>query len=120
MADLCGGSPARADRIVAVRAYYEGVTGPADRADLYFSSESFPGYYWLFATDRYVTVWIPLQKTPMEMGPLSFAAGSHTFEHGRDLPISDESDSATVMAGIPTNCRPPTMPNDSRTSCRLP
>ena len=47
---LRGGSPARADRIVAVRAYYERVTGPADRADLYFSSESFPGYYWLFAT----------------------------------------------------------------------
>jgi ectoine hydroxylase-related dioxygenase (phytanoyl-CoA dioxygenase family) len=37
-------------------------------------------------------VWIPLQETPMEMGPLSFAAGSHSFEHGRDLPISDESE----------------------------
>jgi len=49
-------------------------------------------YYWPFATDRCVTVWIPLQETPMEMGPLSFAAGSHTFEHGRDLPISDESE----------------------------
>lgn len=47
---LRGASPPRADRIVAVRAYYAGVTGPADRADLYFSSESFPGYYWLFAT----------------------------------------------------------------------
>jgi len=49
-------------------------------------------YYWPFATDRCVTVWIPLQETPMEMGPLAFAAGSHTFEHGRNLPISDESE----------------------------
>jgi ectoine hydroxylase-related dioxygenase (phytanoyl-CoA dioxygenase family) len=49
-------------------------------------------YYWPFATDRCVTVWVPLQETPMEMGPLSFAAGSHRFEHGRDLPISDESE----------------------------
>jgi geranylgeranyl reductase family protein len=47
---LRGSSPPRADRIVAVRAYYSGVSGPADRADLYFSSESFPGYYWLFPT----------------------------------------------------------------------
>ncbi|MFI5735982.1 phytanoyl-CoA dioxygenase family protein [Kribbella sp. NPDC051587] len=49
-------------------------------------------YYWPFATDRCVTVWVPLQETPMEMGPLSFAAGSQVFEHGRDLPISDESE----------------------------
>ena len=46
-------------------------------------------YYWPFTTDRCVTVWVPLQDTPMEMGPLSFAAGSHVFEHGRGLPISD-------------------------------
>jgi ectoine hydroxylase-related dioxygenase (phytanoyl-CoA dioxygenase family) len=49
-------------------------------------------YYWPFATDRCVTVWIPLQQTPLEMGPLAFASGSHAFEHGRDLPISDESE----------------------------
>lgn len=49
-------------------------------------------YYWPFSTDRCVTVWIPLQETPLEMGPLAFAAGSHRFEHGRDLPISDESE----------------------------
>lgn len=35
-------------RIMAVRAYYQGVGGPANRADLFFSSKSFPGYYWLF------------------------------------------------------------------------
>jgi geranylgeranyl reductase family protein len=41
---------AKEKRIIAVRAYYEGVSGPADRADLYFSASSFPGYYWLFPT----------------------------------------------------------------------
>lgn len=40
----------RQHRIVAVRAYYEGVTGDEDRCDLFFSSASFPGYYWLFPT----------------------------------------------------------------------
>ncbi len=43
------GTP-RSDRIIAVRAYYEGIEGPADQADLYFTGDSFPGYYWLFPT----------------------------------------------------------------------
>jgi menaquinone-9 beta-reductase len=37
-------------RILAVRAYYTNTTGPANRADLYFTENSFPGYYWLFPT----------------------------------------------------------------------
>jgi geranylgeranyl reductase family protein len=45
-----GKAPSDRDRIIAVRAYYEGISGPADRADLFFSSSSFPGYYWLFPT----------------------------------------------------------------------
>jgi len=43
-----GKPPSGKDRIIAIRAYYEGVGGPSDRADLFFSSASFPGYYWLF------------------------------------------------------------------------
>jgi menaquinone-9 beta-reductase len=38
------------DRIIALRAYFDGVGGRADRAELYFSGDSFPGYYWLFPT----------------------------------------------------------------------
>jgi ectoine hydroxylase-related dioxygenase (phytanoyl-CoA dioxygenase family) len=49
-------------------------------------------YYWPFSTDRCCTIWIPLQETPVEMGPLGFAVGSHRFEYGRDLAISDESE----------------------------
>lgn len=51
-------------------------------------------YYWPLASDRCCTVWVPLQETPLAMGPLAFASGSHRFEFGRDLPISDESEAA--------------------------
>jgi geranylgeranyl reductase family protein len=47
---LRGYAPPDHDRIVAVRAYYGGVSGPDNRCDLYFSSDSFPGYCWLFPT----------------------------------------------------------------------
>jgi geranylgeranyl reductase family protein len=36
------------DRIIAIRGYFEDVKGPVDRADLYFASDSFPGYCWVF------------------------------------------------------------------------
>jgi ectoine hydroxylase-related dioxygenase (phytanoyl-CoA dioxygenase family) len=49
-------------------------------------------YYWPLSSDRCITVWIPLQSTSQEMGPLAFAAGSHRFSYGRDLPISDDSE----------------------------
>ncbi|MGH6656799.1 MAG: phytanoyl-CoA dioxygenase family protein [Actinocrinis sp.] len=49
-------------------------------------------YYWPLSSDRCVTLWLPLQETPLAMGPLAFARGSHNFAHGRDLPICDESE----------------------------
>ncbi len=49
-------------------------------------------YYWPLASEKCCTAWIPLQETPLEMGPLSFSAKSHQFSVGRDLPISDESE----------------------------
>ena len=49
-------------------------------------------YYWPLASDRTITVWIPLQDTPLPMGPLEFYKGSHRTSIGRDLPISDESE----------------------------
>jgi len=53
-------------------------------------------YYWPLATDKTLTVWIPLQATPLEMGPLEFSAKSHAMNAGRSLEISDESE---VMLG---------------------
>jgi ectoine hydroxylase-related dioxygenase (phytanoyl-CoA dioxygenase family) len=49
-------------------------------------------YYWPLSSDRVCTIWLPLQETPLEMGPLTFARGSHNFAYGRDLQISDESE----------------------------
>ena len=49
-------------------------------------------YYWPLSSDRCLTIWLPLQATPLDMGPLAFARGSHNFSYGRDLPISDESE----------------------------
>jgi ectoine hydroxylase-related dioxygenase (phytanoyl-CoA dioxygenase family) len=49
-------------------------------------------YYWPLSTDKTVTVWIPLQKTGLELGPLEFSAGSQRLTEGRNLKISDESE----------------------------
>jgi len=49
-------------------------------------------YYWPLETDKTVTAWIPLQLTPLEMGPLEFSAGSHEIVAGRELEIGDESE----------------------------
>jgi hypothetical protein len=49
-------------------------------------------YYWPLSTEKTCTVWIPLQDTPIEMGPLSFAAGSQRYELLRDVPIGEDSE----------------------------
>lgn len=49
-------------------------------------------YYWPLASDKTITVWIPLQEVPLEMGPLEFSAGSHVIVEGRELAIGDESE----------------------------
>jgi len=48
--------------------------------------------YWPMTTSLSVTAWVPLQETPIEMGPLCFARGSHLKNIGRDLEIGDESE----------------------------
>lgn len=51
-------------------------------------------YYWPLSSDKTITAWIPLQTTPLEMGPLEFSAGSQQIVAGRELSISDESEKA--------------------------
>lgn len=62
-------------------------------------------FYWPFASEKCCTVWIPLQDTPLDMGPLGFSERSHTVAAGRDLSISDQSerliDEALSGAGLP-------------------
>jgi ectoine hydroxylase-related dioxygenase (phytanoyl-CoA dioxygenase family) len=49
-------------------------------------------YYWPLETDKSITAWMPLQATPLDMGPLEFSAGSHVIVSGRELAIGDESE----------------------------
>jgi len=49
-------------------------------------------YYWPLDSDKTTTLWIPLQATPLEMGPLEFSSGSHQIVTGRELEISDKSE----------------------------
>lgn len=49
-------------------------------------------HYWPLETDKTITAWIPLQETPLNMGPLEFSAGSHEILEGRELAISDDSE----------------------------
>jgi ectoine hydroxylase-related dioxygenase (phytanoyl-CoA dioxygenase family) len=55
-------------------------------------------YYWPVDSDKTITAWIPLQSTPLEMGPLAFCEKSHRFQIGRDLEISDESEMTLKQA----------------------
>jgi ectoine hydroxylase-related dioxygenase (phytanoyl-CoA dioxygenase family) len=67
-------------------------------------------YYWPLATDRTITAWVPLQAVPEDMGPLAFYRGSHRFEEGRDMPISDESEALITATmekqGFPLDTQP--------------
>ena len=62
-------------------------------------------FYWPLSNSNTVTVWVPLQATPMDMGPLAFSVGSHRVPLGRNLEISDESEkviSKTLLeSGLP-------------------
>lgn len=67
-------------------------------------------YYWPFSSTKTCTVWVPLQDTPLAMGPLSFSVGSHRFNFGRDLGISDHSEDVLQKAlteqGFPLSQEP--------------
>jgi geranylgeranyl reductase family protein len=47
---LNGKKPNPENQIVAVRAYFEDVNCISKKAELFFTSNSFPGYYWFFPT----------------------------------------------------------------------
>ncbi len=46
---LRGHAQPKADRLIAVRAYYENVAMAEPAVELYFHRETFPGYLWLFS-----------------------------------------------------------------------
>jgi ectoine hydroxylase-related dioxygenase (phytanoyl-CoA dioxygenase family) len=88
------------ERLARIAAELMGVTGVRMYHDQALYKEVGGGftpwhadqYYWPLSNGNTCTVWIPFQYTPLEMGPLAFAARSHHFEDGRDLEISDQSE----------------------------
>jgi ectoine hydroxylase-related dioxygenase (phytanoyl-CoA dioxygenase family) len=48
-------------------------------------------YYWPLDTDHTITMWMPLVDVTVEMGPITFASGSHQEGFLGHLAISDES-----------------------------
>lgn len=49
-------------------------------------------YYWPLDTDLTVTMWLPLHDVTDEMGPMTFASGSHLARDLGDLAISEMTD----------------------------
>ena len=49
-------------------------------------------YYWPLETDAALTMWLALVDVPLEMGPMTFASGSHRAGDLGPLPISEETD----------------------------
>jgi ectoine hydroxylase-related dioxygenase (phytanoyl-CoA dioxygenase family) len=62
-------------------------------------------HYWPLSSDKTVTAWIPLQATPLDMGPLEFSAGSQQILAGRELSISDTSE-AVITKNLRINNLP--------------
>lgn len=48
-------------------------------------------FYWPLDTDRTITLWMPLVAVTPDMGPMTFASGSHALGHLGDFAIGDES-----------------------------
>jgi ectoine hydroxylase-related dioxygenase (phytanoyl-CoA dioxygenase family) len=79
-------------RLASIAAQLMGATGVRIYHDQALYKEAGGGitpwhadqYYWPVDSDRTITVWVPLQFTPKEMGPLIFSERSHR-SHDNDL-----------------------------------
>lgn len=49
-------------------------------------------YYWPLATDRTITMWMPLVDVPAEVGTMHFVNGAHKLGYLGEFKISDESE----------------------------
>ena len=49
-------------------------------------------YHWPLSSSKTITAWIPLQKTPLKLGPLEFSTRSQEVLIWRGLSISDKSE----------------------------
>ena len=87
-------------RLAAIAAALMGVSGVRLYHDQALYKEPTGGitpwhadqFYWPLSNNNTITAWIPLQATPLEMGPLAFAEKSQHVAIGRNEAISDESE----------------------------
>ncbi len=92
--------------VQAVRLYHDNalIKSPGcGRTPWHYDAHHYP-----IASSQVVTAWLPLQPTPLAMGPLSFARGMDVYERVRDLDFDKFGTAydATVMrilseAGVP-------------------
>jgi len=55
-------------------------------------------FYWPLDTPHTITLWLPLVPITVEMGPMTFASGSHRLGKLCDLAIGDESEAVYARA----------------------
>jgi hypothetical protein len=75
----------------AVRLYHDNALSKlpgCGRTPWHYDAHHYP-----IASERVVTVWVPLQPTPRAMGPLAFARGIDAWRRVADLPFSKFDDS---------------------------
>ena len=86
-----GAKPPEKYQMIGLRAYYEGVEGPSDRVDIFFSESNFPGIFWLF----------PLGNGFANMGSAMIA---HTLpknsNHAKNLLIDQINNNKDIAARI--------------------
>ncbi|MEM9188687.1 MAG: phytanoyl-CoA dioxygenase family protein [Myxococcota bacterium] len=77
--------------VSAVRLYHDNALSKlpgCGRTPWHYDAHHYP-----IASEHVVTVWIPLQETPIAMGPLAFARGIDAWRLVADLPFSKFDDS---------------------------
>jgi len=57
-------------------------------------------FYWPLDTEHTITLWVPLVPITPEMGPMTFASGSHRLGKLSELPIGDESEAVYQAAVV--------------------
>ncbi|MEB3189831.1 MAG: phytanoyl-CoA dioxygenase family protein [Snowella sp.] len=73
----------------------------------------YDGYHYPIASDRVGTFWIPLQETPIEMGPLQLAVGTENYKLVKNIPFDkfaqghDQEVAKVLKANkVSVNCEP--------------
>ncbi len=77
--------------VPAVRLYHDNALSKlpgCGRTPWHYDAHHYP-----IASENVVTVWVPLQATPREMGPLTFARGIETWQRVAELEFSKFDDS---------------------------